>query len=172
VKSTIVRIVLTLALSRFGPVHQLDIKNAFIHGTHTETVYCSQPAGFVDPAHPDMVCKLDKSSYGQKQAPRAWYTRFVAYLLSLGFVEAKSDTFMFIYRRGSDTVYVLGCSSMLMTSCSLPLPWLYCTGSSPLFSMSRHKGFGSLHTFWGLSLSITLRTPSSSNGLYTMDILE
>jgi hypothetical protein len=58
--------VLTLALSRAWPVHQLDIKNAFLHGTLTETVYCTQAVGFVDPAHPDMVYKLNRSLYGLK----------------------------------------------------------------------------------------------------------
>ena len=29
------------------------------------------------------------------------------YLISLGFVEAKSDTSLFVYRRGTDTIYLL-----------------------------------------------------------------
>jgi hypothetical protein len=32
---------------------------------------------------------------------------FVSYLLSLGFVEAKSDTCLFIFHRDSETVYLL-----------------------------------------------------------------
>ena len=84
VKPATVRTVLSLALSRGWPVHQLDVKNAFLHGTLSETVYCAQPAGFEDTAHPDHVCRLNKSLYGLKQAPRAWYSRFAAYLLSLG----------------------------------------------------------------------------------------
>jgi hypothetical protein len=74
------------------------VKNAFVHGTLTEMVYCSQPSGFEDTDHPDFVCRLNKSLYGLKQAPRAWYSRFAAYLLSLGFVEAKSDTSLFVFR--------------------------------------------------------------------------
>jgi hypothetical protein len=35
------------ALSRSLPVHHLDVKNAFLHGTLTETV-CSQYVDFVD----------------------------------------------------------------------------------------------------------------------------
>ena len=61
VKPATVRTVLSLALSRSWPVHQLDVKNAFLHGTLSETVYCSQPAGFVDSSRPDMVCRLNKS---------------------------------------------------------------------------------------------------------------
>jgi hypothetical protein len=48
VKPATVCTVLSLALSRSWPVHQLDVKNAFLHGTLTEIVSCSQPTGFVD----------------------------------------------------------------------------------------------------------------------------
>lgn len=36
----------------------------------SETVYCAQLAGFEDSAHPNFVCRLNKSLYGLKQAPR------------------------------------------------------------------------------------------------------
>jgi hypothetical protein len=54
-----------------------------------------------------LVCRLIKSLYGLRQAPQAWYSRFASYLLSLGFVEAKSDTSLFNFHRGSETVYLL-----------------------------------------------------------------
>jgi hypothetical protein len=54
-----------------------------------------------------MVCKFNKSLCDLKQTPKAWYNRFAAYLLSLGFDEAKSDTSLLIYRCGSGTVYLL-----------------------------------------------------------------
>jgi hypothetical protein len=76
-------------------------------GTLTETVYCIQPIGFVDSSRPNFVCRLNKSLYSLKQAPRAWHHRFASHLISLGFVEAKSDTSLFIYRRGTDTALLL-----------------------------------------------------------------
>jgi hypothetical protein len=99
--------VLSLAVSRSGPIHQLDVKNTFLHDTLSETVYYSQPARFVDPVQPDQVCHLNKSLYGLKQDPRAWYNRFSTYLLTLGFVEAKADTSLFIFHRGVNMVYLL-----------------------------------------------------------------
>ena len=107
VKPATIRTVLSLAISMDWPIHQLDVNNAFLHGTLTETVYCSQPSGFVDPERPDHVCRLNKSLYGLKQAPRAWYSCFASHLQSMGFIEAKTDTSLFIYRRGTDTAYLL-----------------------------------------------------------------
>lgn len=98
VKPATVRTVLSLAVSQNWAIRQLDVKNAFLHGTLQETVYCSQPLGFTDPAHPKSVCRLNRSLYGLKQAPRAWYNHFATFMQSIGFVEAKSDTSLFIFR--------------------------------------------------------------------------
>jgi hypothetical protein len=66
VKPATVCTVLFLVISRSWPVHQLDVKNVFMYGTLSKTVYCSQPIGFVDPTQPDRVCRLNKSLYGLK----------------------------------------------------------------------------------------------------------
>lgn len=66
VKPATVQTVLCLALSHDWPIHLLDVKNAFLHGTLSEIVYCEQPSGFMDPAHPDYICQLNKSLYGLK----------------------------------------------------------------------------------------------------------
>jgi hypothetical protein len=71
VKFATVRAILSLTPSKDWAIHQLDVKNAFLHGTLTETVYCSQPSSFVDAARSDLVCRLNRSLYGLKQAPRA-----------------------------------------------------------------------------------------------------
>ncbi|GKB64628.1 ribonuclease H-like domain-containing protein, partial [Tanacetum coccineum] len=38
----------------------LDVKNAFLYGDLSETVYMHQPLGFWDSAHPDYVCLLQR----------------------------------------------------------------------------------------------------------------
>ncbi|GKB46897.1 ribonuclease H-like domain-containing protein [Tanacetum coccineum] len=53
VKPGTIRTVLSLATSRHWPIHQLDVKNAFLHGDLFETVYMHQPLGFWDSKHPD-----------------------------------------------------------------------------------------------------------------------
>jgi len=66
VKPATVRTVLSLALTRGWHVHQLDVKNVFLHGILTKAVYCSQSVGFGDSSRPDMVYRLNKSLYGLK----------------------------------------------------------------------------------------------------------
>jgi hypothetical protein len=78
-----------------------------MHDTLSETIYCSQPIGFVDPTQLDRVCLLNKSLYELKNAPRAWYNRFASYITSLGFIEVKSDTSLFVFWHGTDTLYLL-----------------------------------------------------------------
>jgi hypothetical protein len=73
VKLATVRTVLATAVSRDWHVQQLDVKNAFLHSTLSETVFGCQPMGFVNPARPDLVCCLHKYLYRLKQAPWAWY---------------------------------------------------------------------------------------------------
>ena len=86
IKTATIRTVLTLVASRKWLAHQLDVSNAFLHGNLQEQVYCQQPTGFADPARPDHVCLLSRSLYGLRQAPRAWFDRFVRHVTSLGFV--------------------------------------------------------------------------------------
>ena len=59
VKPSTIRVVLSLAVSSSWPIHQLDVKNAFLHGTLNETVYCQQPSGFEGPSSPNYVCLLN-----------------------------------------------------------------------------------------------------------------
>lgn len=109
VKPATVFTILSLALSRRWCIHQLDVKNAFLHSTLSESVFCARPAGFEDTTHPDFVCRLNRSLYGLEQAPYAWYIRFAAHLVTLAFVEAKSDTSLFVYSRGIDLIPVVVC---------------------------------------------------------------
>jgi hypothetical protein len=83
IKPASIRLILALAVHFEWPIRQLDVSNAFLHGSLTEEVYMEQPRGFVDPHHADFVCKLHKAIYGLKQAHRAWYTRLSTFSWTL-----------------------------------------------------------------------------------------
>ncbi|GJY55715.1 ribonuclease H-like domain-containing protein [Tanacetum coccineum] len=53
VKPATIRTVLSLAVTRDWTIHLLVVKNAFLHGQLSETVYMHQPLWFVDSTHPD-----------------------------------------------------------------------------------------------------------------------
>ncbi|GAB2288443.1 hypothetical protein Dimus_037998 [Dionaea muscipula] len=107
VRHTTVRLLLSLAAHFGWKLHQLDVKNAFLHGYLKEEVYMAQPGGFVNKDHPDYVCKLHKSLYGLKQAPRAWNERFTSFLPTLGFKAASADPSLFIKNSHGSMVYLL-----------------------------------------------------------------
>ncbi|KAD3336925.1 hypothetical protein E3N88_32445 [Mikania micrantha] len=104
VKSTTIRVVLSLAVAKHWHLRQLDVQNAFLHGDLKETVYLKQPP---DPRYPNHVCLLHKSLYGLKQAPRAWFERLSSALAALGFTGSKTDPSLFIYSGHGTLLYML-----------------------------------------------------------------
>ncbi|GJZ53789.1 retrotransposon protein, putative, ty1-copia subclass [Tanacetum coccineum] len=63
-----IRILLAIAAFYDYEIWQMDIKTAFLNCHLSEDVYMVQTEGFVDPNHPNKVCKLQCSIYGLKQA--------------------------------------------------------------------------------------------------------
>jgi hypothetical protein len=96
IKPATIRTILSIDASSSWPIHRLDVKNTFLHGNLTKTVYCAQPSGFVDPTKPSHVCKLNKSLYGLKQVPRTWFLCFKNFLLSISYQASKADSSLFI----------------------------------------------------------------------------
>lgn len=107
VKSSTIRIRLSLAVFYSWDIQQIDVNNAFLNGELAETVYMVQPEGFVDPKQPTHVCKLHKALYGLKQAPRAWFDKLKGVLLEWGFRNSTSDASLFYYKQGTAVIYIL-----------------------------------------------------------------
>jgi hypothetical protein len=107
VKFSTIYLVLSLSISKGWSLHQLDVQNAFLHGILEEDVYMNQPLDFEDPSQPHYHCKLDKALYGLKQAPQVWYSRLSQKLQALRFTPSKADISLFIYKKGSITIYFL-----------------------------------------------------------------
>lgn len=71
-----------------------------------EEVYMQQPEVF-HISDTSIVCKLSKSLYGLKHAPRAWFNKLQELLYKLGFFSAKSDQSLFILHTPEHTTYIL-----------------------------------------------------------------
>jgi hypothetical protein len=95
---------------------------------------------------------------------------FATYLLSLGFVDAKSDISLFIFHRGADTVYLLlYVDDIILTASSMTLLRRTISALQQEFAM---KDLGPLYHFLGITVE------HRSNGMflhqrtYTLDIIK
>jgi hypothetical protein len=144
-----IRLVLAIAATKGWEVHQMDVKNSFLHGDLSEEIYMEQPQGFMQDS--SLVCRLKKSLYGLKQALRAWYANMESYLLSQNFVHCKLDPNVYMLRMiDSLLLLVLYVDDLLITGCS----------TSAIVAVKRilHDRFlmtdmGPLHFFLGLEIS-------------------
>ena len=101
-----VRTLLGVASVKKWELHQMDVHNAFLHGDLEEDIYMKPPPGFL-PADPSLVCKLKKSIYGLRQAPRCWFSKLSTALLNYGFTRSHKDNSLFTYSHGSVVLHVL-----------------------------------------------------------------
>jgi hypothetical protein len=83
-KMTTVRTIPAIAASKAWALHQMDVKNTFLHGDLMEEIYMKLPPGMSTTAS-DEVYKLRRFLYGLKQAPRAWFEKFHNTLLTFSF---------------------------------------------------------------------------------------
>ncbi|WVZ95801.1 hypothetical protein U9M48_041519 [Paspalum notatum var. saurae] len=167
IKPATIRTVLSLAVSEDWPIHQLDVKNAFLHGTLTETVLAQQPSGFVGPSYPKHVCRLNKSLYGLKQAPRTWFLRFTNFLFTMGFHASKSDPSLFIQNKAGRIAYLLlYVDDIILTANSMTLLTSIINSLCCEFSMSP------LQHFLGINVTRTAYGLFLSQDQYATDILE
>lgn len=103
---TTVRILLKVSAAKNFELYQMDVHNAFLHGDLEEEVYMKLPPGFSVIA-PNQVCKLKKSLYGLRQAPRCWFAKLSMALKEFSFKQNYKDYSLFTLRRGTSALYVL-----------------------------------------------------------------
>ncbi|GAB2270443.1 hypothetical protein Dimus_038847 [Dionaea muscipula] len=148
-KLTIVRILLALVASQDWILHQMDVKNDFLHGYLNEEVYMKPPPGLSLPKL-GLVCKLKRSLYGLKQDPRAWFDKFHNTLHHLLFVQSKSDPSLFIRKTAKGGVFLLVyVDNILITG---PDPEIIKELQAALHHSFHMKDLGSLTYFLGLEV--------------------
>jgi hypothetical protein len=170
VKPITIRTVLSMALTKGWCLKQIDISNAFLHGVLQETVYMSQPPGFVHPSFPGSVCHLKKAIYGLKQAPRAWYSQLSSKLHELGFKSCKLDSSLFILRTSIVTLFALVyVDDIILTGSTLAAMDALIRELSTVFPV---KDLGDLNFFLGVEVTRVSTGILLSQQRYICDILK
>ena len=90
-------------------MHQFDVKTAFLHSPIEEEVYLEQPQEFVKRGSDGekLVCRLNKSIYGLKQAANNWYKELAIFLLRQGFTRSRNDHCLFARSEAEDHTFIL-----------------------------------------------------------------
>ncbi|KAG7570487.1 Integrase catalytic core [Arabidopsis thaliana x Arabidopsis arenosa] len=169
IKSTTIRVVLEVAVTKAWTIKQLDVNNAFLQGKLTEEVYMSQPPGFIDKDRPSYVCYLKKPIYGLKQAPRSWYMALKKYLLDSGFMNSLADTSLFIHSTSTTITYVLVyVDDIIVTGNNTSMVTKVLASFAERFSI---KDPTDLHFFLGIEVTRTAKGMHLMQRRYVTDLL-
>ena len=106
-KLTSIRILLSIVALVNLHLEKMDVKTAFLHGDLDKEIYMQQLEGFVVPCKEHMVCKLTKSLYELKQAPRQWYKKFESFMTKNGFCKAEKDSCCYFMKYTDSYVFLL-----------------------------------------------------------------
>ena len=74
----------------------MDVKTAYLNESIEHDIYMSQPEGFIDPDHPEYMCKLKKSIYGLKQSARLWNQTLDSFLIGNGYRKSGADNCIYV----------------------------------------------------------------------------
>ena len=102
VKSTTIRMVFIVAAHRRWHLSAIDIAQAYLQAGLTEDLYMMVPPLIpaFDADGDRLVCKLNRSLYGLRQAGREWNTLLVKFIIDWGFKQSSVDVMPVHTRRG------------------------------------------------------------------------
>ncbi|CAM8976460.1 unnamed protein product [Rhodiola kirilowii] len=168
---TIVRCLIAIVAAKQWPLHQLDVNNAFLHGSLEEEVYMKLPPGFyMKEKAAGKVCRLIKSLYGLKQASRQWFVKFNEALIAFGFQNSLNDYSLFtLSRDGAFLVLLVYVDDVLLTGTS---DQLISDVKTYIHNKFQIKDLSHLKYFLGLEV------PRSTTGIflnqrkYALELLE
>ena len=170
-KFSTLRVLLALAASCDWEIHQMDVKNAYLNGKLTETIYMKQPPEFVDPEKPKHVCRLARGLYGLRQSGRVWYQTLAKAFKALGFDVCAVDHAVFVSHKPEPKVIVAASTDdLLMISECLKRLEAVKRGLENHFEMT---DLGEAHWLLGVEIrrDRAKRTLSLSQGAYVQTVL-
>lgn len=171
-KFTTIRCILAIGAAMDLEMHQMDVKTAFLNGELDEDIYMVQPEGFVQPGNENLVCKLNKSLYGLKQSPRAWYQKIDTFLVHIGFTRSIADHSLYFMQKGQHVVIVIIYVDdlIILASCMSSLKAL----KAMLENEYEMSDLGELHFCLGVEFvrDRVSRTISMNQSKYVMDVLK
>ena len=97
----------------------MDVKTAFLNENLEDKIYMEQAKRFVAHGKENKVCKLVKSLYELKQAPKQWHEKFDNAMSSNGFKMNECDKC--VYLKNTENEYAIVClyvDDMLITGSS------------------------------------------------------
>ncbi|TYK01779.1 Cysteine-rich RLK (RECEPTOR-like protein kinase) 8 [Cucumis melo var. makuwa] len=153
----------------YWSLYQLDVKNAFLNGDLAEEIYRSPPPGF-EAQFGQEVCKLQKSLYGLKQSPRAWFDRFTTFVKSQGYSQGHSDHTLFtkVSETGKIAVLIVYVDDIVLSG----------DDQAEISQLKQRMGnefeiknLGNLKYFLGMELARSKEGISVSQRKYTIDLL-
>jgi Reverse transcriptase (RNA-dependent DNA polymerase) len=101
-----IRLLISQAARNEWPIHQMDVKSAFLNGVLEEEVYVEQPLGYMKLGKDHKVLRLKKALYGLNQAPRAWNTRIDSYFKENGFKQCPFEAVIYVKARKDELLIV------------------------------------------------------------------
>ncbi|GKD36586.1 retrotransposon protein, putative, ty1-copia subclass [Tanacetum coccineum] len=103
-------------------IWQIDVKIAFLNGYLSKEVYMKQHEGFVNPKHPNRVCKLKRSIYRLKQASGQWNKRFDDEIKKFSFTQNCDEPCVYLKASGSNfTFLILYVDDILIMGNNIPM---------------------------------------------------
>ena len=163
---------MSLGASHSWPFHQLDVKNAFLHGNLLKTIYMDPPPGFrAKGEYAGKVCRFRKSLYGLKQSPRAWFSCFSEVILSMEFVCYHSNHTCFIRHRsdGRCIILLVYVDDIILTRDDTPGIAYVKQSLGKVFYV---KDLSALKYFLGIEVAHSRHGISLSQRKYTLDFLQ
>ena len=128
------------------------------------------PPGFHSKGEQNLVCKLNKSLYGLKQASRQWFEKFSNTIMQMGFVQSKSDYSLFTHTQGTSFIVLLVYVDDILLTGNNP----DCVAGLKKLLDDRFglKDLGPLRYFLGLEVARTDEGINLNQRKYALEILK